>query len=159
MDHLTFAQLLGNYGEFIGAIAVVVTLGYLVVQVRQNTSASKASTYGNIKSQLNFINTTVGQSAELSEIVSRALESFENLSAVEKSQVSWIWLSYTNAWETLFEVSRDSTKLEALWKAEERTMLTAFRMGGYWEWWCQNQLGGTDEFRTHMAQLMENPES
>jgi len=27
MDHKSFAQLLGNYGEFVGAIAVVVTLG------------------------------------------------------------------------------------------------------------------------------------
>ena len=37
MDHQTFAQLLGNYGEFFGAIAVVATLGYLAVQIRQNT--------------------------------------------------------------------------------------------------------------------------
>ena len=37
MDHQAFAQLLGNYGEFVGAIAVVVTLGYLAVQIRQNT--------------------------------------------------------------------------------------------------------------------------
>jgi hypothetical protein len=35
MDHQAFAQILGNYGEFVGAIAVVVTLGYLAVQVRQ----------------------------------------------------------------------------------------------------------------------------
>ena len=36
MDHQAFAQLLGNYGEFVGAIAVVATLGYLSVQVRAN---------------------------------------------------------------------------------------------------------------------------
>ena len=36
MDHQAFAQLLGNYGEFFGAIAVVVTLIYVGVQVRQN---------------------------------------------------------------------------------------------------------------------------
>jgi hypothetical protein len=36
MDHLTFAQLLGNYGEFIGSIAVLITLVYLTVQVRQS---------------------------------------------------------------------------------------------------------------------------
>ena len=36
MDHQAFAQLLGNYGEFIGAIAVVATLIYLSVQVRQS---------------------------------------------------------------------------------------------------------------------------
>ena len=33
MDHQAFAQLLGNYGEFVGAIAVVVTLGYLAAQI------------------------------------------------------------------------------------------------------------------------------
>ena len=43
MDHQGFAQLLGNYGEFVGAIAVVATLGYLAVQIRQNTSAMQAS--------------------------------------------------------------------------------------------------------------------
>jgi hypothetical protein len=30
MDHQAFAQLLGNYGEFLGSIAVVVTPIYLV---------------------------------------------------------------------------------------------------------------------------------
>jgi len=40
MDHLTFAQLLGNYGEFVGAIAVVATLDYLARQVQQNSKLS-----------------------------------------------------------------------------------------------------------------------
>ena len=43
MDHQAFAQILGNYGEFFGAIAVVVTLGYLAIQIRQNTRASRVS--------------------------------------------------------------------------------------------------------------------
>jgi len=43
MDHQTFAQLLGNYGEFFGAIAVVVTLAYLAVQIRQGTHATRAA--------------------------------------------------------------------------------------------------------------------
>ena len=43
MDHQAFAQLLGKYGEFVGAIAVVVTLTYLAVQVRQNTLMIRAN--------------------------------------------------------------------------------------------------------------------
>ena len=39
MDHLAFAQLLGSYGEFIGAIEVVATLGCVAVQLRQNTQS------------------------------------------------------------------------------------------------------------------------
>jgi hypothetical protein len=44
MDHQAFAQLLGNYGEFIGAIAVVVTLAYLSMQVKHSKEAVAANT-------------------------------------------------------------------------------------------------------------------
>ena len=50
MDHQAFAQLFGNYGEFLAAIAVVVSLVYLARQiqsssavVQQNTNAIIAS--------------------------------------------------------------------------------------------------------------------
>ena len=45
MDHQGFAQLLGNYGEFVGAIVVFVTLIYLVRQVSQNSKSVSASAY------------------------------------------------------------------------------------------------------------------
>ncbi len=44
MDHQAFAQLLGNYGEFLGAIAVFATLVYLAIQIRQNTAAQLTAT-------------------------------------------------------------------------------------------------------------------
>ena len=44
MDHQAFAQLLGNYGEFVGAIAVVATLVYLAVQVRHSKDSLQANT-------------------------------------------------------------------------------------------------------------------
>ena len=56
MDHLALAQLLGNYGEFIGAIAVVATLAYLAVQVRQNTATihnSESAHRATIETELN----------------------------------------------------------------------------------------------------------
>jgi hypothetical protein len=48
MDHQAFAQLLGNYGEFLGAIAVVVTLVYLAAQIRQNTKSAQAASRDSI---------------------------------------------------------------------------------------------------------------
>ena len=42
MDHQTFAQLLGNYGEFIGSIAVLATLAYLAAQVRNSNKYEAA---------------------------------------------------------------------------------------------------------------------
>ena len=43
MTLMETAQLLGNFGEFFGAIAVVATLGYLTLQVRQNTLAMQST--------------------------------------------------------------------------------------------------------------------
>lgn len=43
MDHQAFAQLLGNYGEFVGAIGVVVTLFYLALQIRHSTSVQRTA--------------------------------------------------------------------------------------------------------------------
>ncbi len=43
MSALELSQLLGNYGEFVGAIAIVITLVYLAIQVRQNTHMMRAS--------------------------------------------------------------------------------------------------------------------
>ena len=49
MDHRAIAQLLGNYGEFVGAIAVVVTLIYLAIQIRTNTLVThRTSSYARI---------------------------------------------------------------------------------------------------------------
>jgi len=44
MTALEISELLGNYGEFIGAIAVVVTLVYLAIQVRANTISTRSQT-------------------------------------------------------------------------------------------------------------------
>ena len=45
MDHQTFASMLGNYGEFVGAIGVIVTLGYLAIQMKQNTAQLRSDSY------------------------------------------------------------------------------------------------------------------
>ena len=47
MTLMDTAQLLGNFGEFFGAVAVVVTLGYLAVQIRLNTRMLRANIYTN----------------------------------------------------------------------------------------------------------------
>lgn len=36
--------VLGNYGEFVGAIAVVTTLAYLAVQIPQSSQAERRTT-------------------------------------------------------------------------------------------------------------------
>jgi hypothetical protein len=68
MDHLTFAQLLGNYGEFVGAIAVVATLGYLATQVRHSTNMIGGATEMQLAQELTAWHARVTGDAELRAI-------------------------------------------------------------------------------------------
>jgi hypothetical protein len=79
MDLMSTAQLLGNFGEFVGAIAVVGTLGYLAVQIRQNTQQSRvnaasleASTYQSLMAHIIDLNRGLAADPQLSEIVVKA---------------------------------------------------------------------------------------
>ena len=54
MDHQAFAQLLGNYGEFVGAIAVVATLMYLALQIRENSKQLRVTSINAMNELINY---------------------------------------------------------------------------------------------------------
>jgi hypothetical protein len=118
MDHQAFAQLLGNYGEFVGAIAVVATLFYLARQVHHskesvdaNTQALEesrkiqmAATYQDRVQNMSANARMMSSSADLSEIVFKVLEAgwpslgaLDQLDGVEKHRFRhWIQLQFLN---------------------------------------------------------------
>jgi hypothetical protein len=70
MDLMSTAQLLGNFGEFLGAIAVLLTLIYLTVQLRHssrviemNTEVIQAESWANtFQMELEFDRLMIGDS-------------------------------------------------------------------------------------------------
>jgi len=50
MNVVELSQILGNFGEFVGAIAVVGTLAYLAIQVRHGKEAVDANSRSLAKS-------------------------------------------------------------------------------------------------------------
>jgi hypothetical protein len=65
MDHQGFAQLLGSYGEFIGAIAVVATLVYLAIQIRTARADVDANSFNSTSNNLISVETAFLQEAEI----------------------------------------------------------------------------------------------
>ena len=71
MDQQALAAMLGSYGEFFGAIAVVVTLGYLAFQVRQNTRSSYVTRASAVTSRLEEIQKAIICDSDLSALLAR----------------------------------------------------------------------------------------
>ena len=62
-------EQLANLGEFLGGIAVIVSLVYLAVQVRRNTRATNLSAYQECVRASNDLAATIAQSGELARIL------------------------------------------------------------------------------------------
>ena len=143
MDHLTFAQLLGNYGEFTGAIGVVVTLVYLSLQIRQNTAQLKRSELSAKAAAVNASNLALREprralieSDELTEIFIRGNEDVEALGEVPRTRYR---LFMQNVVDTMV-VIHSETLLTGFapdtWASQGRTLVERIlgTRGGQWFW-------------------------
>jgi hypothetical protein len=85
-------EAVGAVGEIIGSLAVVVTLGFLIAQIRQSKDATERNTKAVESASLqevldgyrDRINIPMFQSSEYTELFVNGMNSFESLSTTEK---------------------------------------------------------------------------
>ena len=61
-------QDLGNLGELVAAIAKVLTLGYLAIQLRQKTRALRTQTFQQSSMDMSLTANAIASGGELAEI-------------------------------------------------------------------------------------------
>ena len=153
MDHQAFAQLLGNYGELIGAIGVVITLAYLVVQIRHNTRATRAASHHAITDSLNVGNIAQAQDAELARIFMSGCEDRSSLSDVERQRFDMLMLSYFHVMDSLFYSAKVGAGELGLLQAEEPGLVYLISRSGVGQWWDENPYGLSAAFRQYVDDL------
>ncbi len=102
MTLIETSQLLGNFGEFFGAIAVVVTLGYLVLQVRQNTKALKSNIYSTWVGNNANTHMMLADNAELFGAVYSDARHWRDLNPTEKQAHFALWHHTVNCYESIY---------------------------------------------------------
>ena len=83
---------LANVGEFIGGVAVLVTLIYLAVQLRQNTRAMRSSTFQQISAQMGQNVETVTTNPELADIFVKFLSGDRELTPSERVRLQGLFV-------------------------------------------------------------------
>ena len=77
-------QDLGDIGERVGAIGVVVSLVYLAIQIRQNTRSVRSASFQEAIRDVIAITDALGTDEELSRIYWKGLADFESLEQDER---------------------------------------------------------------------------
>ena len=106
---------IGAVGELLGASAVLVTLIYLAVQIRQNTSAVATATYESTMTGFNAINIVVAGNPALASVLDRGCQNPDSLNSEEIVQFNFLLRCYSNQWWKLFKLYERGSLPEAEW--------------------------------------------
>jgi len=98
-------EAVGAIAEILGAIAVIATLGYLAIQIRENTRSTTASIYQSAMDGCVELNRTLSE-VDVGELYFKATTNLESLSEVElyrAMNLHRMWLAHVYKLFRLYE--------------------------------------------------------
>ena len=156
-------QDLGNIGEFVAAIATVLTLIYLALQVRHNTrgldqnnALLRMSFDNEIRREGNDLRSAIASDADLAAIWRRGLAGDVDLDPVETARFSLLMVSITAMLRAQFDAQRSG-----LFETDRGEYLRAIvATPGFRKWWARPRvLKSSSDFVEYVESLPSRRES
>ena len=159
MDHLTFAQLLGNYGEFVGAIAVFATLVYLAAQIRQNTNSLKSASYQAAISSMSEMARATGTDEDVARVVRVFMQGdVGDLNEDEYLMATSYFTGLFRNFENFYYQHQTGAMEDHLWLGMRNSMVGYIHMPNIRTWWDQRRIIYSPLFADFIESQEQNPE-
>ena len=141
-------EAIGAIGEIVGAGAVVLTLGYLAIQMKQNAAATRAQTAQNLADSVNGINLILAGSLDQSRISRKGFDDWESLTDDEKFCWHWMAVAACRSLEAALTNARlNQADLQSIGLAKG-SIRGLFSTPAYQRWWKEERrmVVFTDDF-------------
>jgi hypothetical protein len=151
---------LAAWGEFIGGIAVVVSLIYLAGQIRQNSKLLTASAVAATTSFHSATTTLAAQDPELARIWLAGLADREALSEADQGRFDPLISLTINGFQLQFRLTRKGVIDPEVLADGEQGMRWVVRQPGYRQWWRLRAASAySADFRDYMDGLIREGEA
>lgn len=152
---------LGNIGEFVGALAVVISLVYLAFQIRQNTRQLDHNSevvaanveLDNARLAAEF-NANVAGSSELADLWTRGIFGNEDVSPEEATRIGFLLGDLFYRLEGLYHQHRRGFLPAESWTPWERLMCSALSSPLPRGWWESRAHPFSADFTGHVDRLL-----
>lgn len=138
--------------EAIGAIAVVASLIYLAIQVRQNTRAVRASTYdGLVQTSGDFLRPVI-EDAGLARSFERLAGDWADATVgpEERTRAMYLLTQLFRIWENVYYQWHQGLLEDWLWRAWQTVILSYFNQPGIQEWWQLRHMAYSEPFQAFL---------
>jgi len=127
---------IGAIGELIGGAAVVATLIYLAIQLRQNTKGIRAQSYYNVVSGKNALYRELAADKELFSIVGQGLAGDPPLPTItDGARAHLLFYAFMNEFETTYLLYKAGAVEEDIWLRDKAQMAGMIGFPGMIDWW------------------------
>jgi hypothetical protein len=141
-------EALGAIGQIVGVVLVGITLIYLALQLRQNTSALKSSTFLAISTLMGSTMEVFAIHADLAPLLIKVQPGLNELSAAERARYGFLMMMAYRRVETVV-VQRHLGFIDSeLTEGFERSALSALGSKGARQWWEASKGAFSDLFST-----------
>ncbi len=132
-------EALGAIGEIVGAAGVIVTLGYLAIQIRQNTQSVRASAFQEAIRDSAQISDELGHDPELTRIWFAGQRDFEALTGEERQRFAVYSTSVFRRYENIIYQARHGSLDPESWEGIRAHLRWALSHPGTVAWWKRAQ--------------------
>ena len=147
-------QDLGNLGEFVAAVAVLISLVYLAIQVRQNTRWVKIQIFESIVSKsIDWHGRT--QDEGLARLYLEGRKGFESLNSGDQLRFGHLMTQAFLLAEVMVDTGEDLLKPTSL-DGAKRFILRHFEDPGVRAWWSQDKGSFAADFQEFVDRLVES---
>ena len=147
---------LGAIGELVGATAVVLTLGYLAVQIRQSSKSSRQQSYNDLVSRRSDIYNKMVESDDLTAIAIAGMRG-DAMNEIDAQRFTSLMLNNMSHFQDVFIQRKNGLVEEDVWLAERQFLAAAISLPGFAAWWQAATQYYLPEFISEVAQLEPIP--
>jgi len=139
----------GAIGDLVGGVAVIITLIYLALQIRQNTIAVRLSTLHDVKDTIREVNLLVAEQGDLAEILFEGFQDLDKLSGAPRARFyTWahnLFLGYENLYHQHLGGALDPRH----WSGMAQHMTDVSSVPGVQAYWADRRQWFTEEFQNY----------
>ena len=146
---------LGNVGEFLAAIGVIVSLIYLALQIRQNTESVRASTQLASRHAISEFNRFLAHDDETARLWRTGLSDIDQLSEDERMRFSILLFNLFGDFESFFHQYQKATLEAEHWERWSKVVSFYITRPVVAEWWNKRTFPFTKGFKQYVDGLLE----
>ena len=126
---------IGNIGELVGAIGVILTLIYLAAQIRQNTKALKATSHQETTREASDFTAQIAGDEEVARLFDTGSRDWDGLGAVERLRFSMLMFRLFFNFQNLYALHESAGIDDEYWQSQQRVMIWFMSLPGVVRWW------------------------